>query len=53
MLPKEEALDGKGEENSVSTAEKNKAIFRRYAEEVGNQQNFEIVDEIFERYISH
>jgi serine phosphatase RsbU (regulator of sigma subunit) len=44
---------GKGEENSVSTAEKNKAIFRRYAEEVGNQHNFEIVDEIFERYISH
>jgi serine phosphatase RsbU (regulator of sigma subunit) len=53
VLPKEEALDGKGEENSVSTAEKNKAIFRRYAEEVGNQHNSEIVDEIFERYISH
>jgi serine phosphatase RsbU (regulator of sigma subunit) len=48
-----EAPDGKGEENSVSAAEENKAIFRRYAEEVGNQQNFEIVDEIFERYISH
>jgi predicted ester cyclase len=53
VLPKEEALDGKGEENSVSAAEKNKAIFRRYAEEVGNQNNFEIVDEIFERYIAH
>jgi serine phosphatase RsbU (regulator of sigma subunit) len=53
VLPKEEALDGKGEENSVSTAEKNKAIFRRYAEEVGNQHNFEIVDQIFERYIAH
>jgi serine phosphatase RsbU (regulator of sigma subunit) len=37
----------------VSSAEENKAIFNRYAEEVGNQQNFEIVDEIFERYISH
>ncbi|MDQ3285220.1 MAG: SpoIIE family protein phosphatase [Actinomycetota bacterium] len=38
----------------MSTAEENKAIFRRYAEEVGNQQNFELVDEIFEqRYISH
>ena len=37
----------------MSTAEKNKAIFRRYAEEVGNQHNFEIVDEIFERYIAH
>jgi serine phosphatase RsbU (regulator of sigma subunit) len=36
-----------------SQEEKNKAIFNRYAEEVGNQQNFEIVDEIFERYISH
>src|SRR5918995_3423367 len=42
-----------GKENSVSDAEENKAIFRRYAEEVGNQHNFEIVDEIFERYISH
>jgi serine phosphatase RsbU (regulator of sigma subunit) len=47
------APDGKGEENSVSAAEENKAIFRRYAEEVGNQHNFEIVDEIFDRYISH
>src|SRR5215213_6352307 len=41
------------ETTNVSAAEENKAIFRRYAEEVGNQQNFEIVDEIFERYISH
>jgi serine phosphatase RsbU (regulator of sigma subunit) len=41
------------EKTNVSTAEENKAIFRRYAEEVGNQQNFELVDEIFERYISH
>jgi serine phosphatase RsbU (regulator of sigma subunit) len=48
-----EAPDGKGEENSVSAAEENKAIFRRYAEEVGNQNNFEIVEEIFDRYISH
>ena len=37
----------------MSTSEVNKAIFRRYAEEVGNQHNFEIVDEIFERYIAH
>jgi steroid delta-isomerase-like uncharacterized protein len=38
----------------VSTAEENKAIFRRYAEEVGNQLNMELVDEIFvDRYISH
>src|SRR5215213_8466056 len=41
------------EKRNLSTAEENKAIFRRYAEEVGNQQNFELVDEIFERYISH
>ena len=37
----------------MSAAKENKAIFRRYAEEVGNQHNFEIVDEIFERYIAH
>jgi serine phosphatase RsbU (regulator of sigma subunit) len=42
------------EKTNVSAAEENKAIFRRYAEEVGNQLNFELVDEIFEqRYISH
>src|ERR687890_2598040 len=41
------------EKRNVSTSEVNKAIFRRYAEEVGNQHNFEIVDEIFERYIAH
>src|SRR5215217_5736507 len=41
------------EKRNVSTAEENKAIFRRYAEEVGTQYNLEIVDEIFERYISH
>jgi predicted ester cyclase len=37
----------------VSSAEKNKAIFRRYIEEVPNQGNLEIVDEIFDRYLSH
>src|ERR687897_905133 len=41
------------EKRNLSTAEENKAIFRRYAEEVGNQLNLELVDEIFERYISH
>src|SRR3712207_2506344 len=40
------------EERNVS-AEENKAIFRRYIEEVANQGNLELVDEIFERYISH
>jgi steroid delta-isomerase-like uncharacterized protein len=36
----------------VST-EGNRAIFRRYIEEVWNQTNLELVDEIFDRYISH
>jgi serine phosphatase RsbU (regulator of sigma subunit) len=34
-------------------AEENKAIFRRYVEEVQNQGNLELADEIFGRYISH
>src|SRR5215213_8574226 len=41
------------EKANVSAAEENKAIFRRYAEEVGNQQNFELFRSIFERYIAH
>jgi serine phosphatase RsbU (regulator of sigma subunit) len=40
------------EKRYVST-EENKAIFRRYTEEVGTRGNLELVDEIFERYISH
>jgi serine phosphatase RsbU (regulator of sigma subunit) len=44
---------GKEKSNVSAAAEENKAIFRRYAEEVGNQHNFQIVDEIFERYIAH
>jgi serine phosphatase RsbU (regulator of sigma subunit) len=48
-----EAPDGKGEENSVSAAEENKAIFRRYVEEIPNQGNMMVADEIFDRYISH
>src|SRR5215218_8107789 len=47
-----EAGSGK-EEKSVSTQEENKAIFRRYIEEVWNQSNLEVVDEIFDHYISH
>ncbi len=35
------------------SAEGNKAIFRRYVEEVGNQGNLELADEIFDRYASH
>src|SRR5687767_10512313 len=37
----------------MSTEEENKATFRRYIEEVWNQSNLELVDEIFDRYISH
>jgi hypothetical protein len=38
---------------SVPIEEENKAIFRRYIEEVWNQSNLEVVDEIFDRYLSH
>ncbi len=34
-------------------AEENKAIFRRYIEEVPNGGNLEVADEIFDRYLSH
>jgi serine phosphatase RsbU (regulator of sigma subunit) len=37
----------------VPTEEENKAIFRRYIEEVFNQANLEVADEIFDRYLSH
>jgi hypothetical protein len=36
----------------VSTDE-NKAIFRRYVEEVGNEGNLEVADEIFGSYLAH
>jgi serine phosphatase RsbU (regulator of sigma subunit) len=35
------------------SVEENKAIFRRYVEEIPNQGNLEFADEIFDRYISH
>jgi serine phosphatase RsbU (regulator of sigma subunit) len=35
------------------SAGENKAIFRRYVEEVSNQGNLEIADEIFDRYLAH
>jgi serine phosphatase RsbU (regulator of sigma subunit) len=38
---------------SVPTEEENKASFRRYLEEAWNQSNLEVVDEIFDRYVSH
>jgi predicted ester cyclase len=37
----------------VSTEEENKAIFRRYIEELFNQGHLELADEIFDRYVSH
>jgi serine phosphatase RsbU (regulator of sigma subunit) len=40
------------EKTSVST-EENRAIFRRYAEEVTNKRNLEVADEIFDRYRAH
>src|ERR671920_601262 len=44
---------GSGRRKSVSTEEENKATFRRYIEEVWNRTNLELVDKIFDRYISH
>lgn len=35
------------------SAEENKAIFRRYVEEVGNEGKLELADEIFDRYRAH
>ena len=37
----------------MPTEEENKAIFRRYVEEVGNKRNLELADEFFDRYVSH
>jgi steroid delta-isomerase-like uncharacterized protein len=39
------------EEETMS--EENKAIFRRYVEEVGNEGNLELADEIFDGYLAH
>ncbi len=36
----------------MSTEEENKATFRRYAEEITNRGNFDLADEIFDRYIA-
>ena len=33
--------------------EQNKATFRRYVEEVGNEGKLDLVKEIFDRYLSH
>jgi steroid delta-isomerase-like uncharacterized protein len=41
------------EEGMLVSTEENKAIFRRYVEEVGNEGNLELADEIFDRYLAH
>lgn len=35
------------------STEENKAVFRRYVDEVGNEGKLELADEIFDRYIAH
>jgi steroid delta-isomerase-like uncharacterized protein len=35
------------------STEENKAVFRRYVEEVGNEGNLELADDIFDRYLAH
>jgi len=42
-----------GKEETNVPAEENKAIFRRYVEEVTNRGHLEVADEIFGRYIAH
>src|SRR5215204_6259399 len=42
-----------GKEETNVPAEENKAIFRRYVEEVTNQGNLEVADEIFGSYLAH
>jgi serine phosphatase RsbU (regulator of sigma subunit) len=37
----------------VPTEDENKVSFRRYLKEAWNQTNLEVVDQIFDRYISH
>jgi steroid delta-isomerase-like uncharacterized protein len=50
--------DGSLEERVVErrrrvSEEENKAIFRRYVEEVTNRGNLDLADEIFDRYLAH
>ena len=35
------------------STEENKATFRRYVEEVGNEGNLDLAEEIFDRYVAH
>jgi SnoaL-like polyketide cyclase len=42
-----------GKEDESMSAEENKATFRRYVEEITNRGNFDLADEIFDRYLAH
>jgi steroid delta-isomerase-like uncharacterized protein len=53
MVEKDNPPGPKREKGEKVSAEENKAIFRRYVEEVSNEGNLELVDEIFDRYLSH
>src|SRR3712207_6171713 len=44
---------GSGRRSSVPTEEEIKAIFRRYVEEITNRGNFDLADEMFDRYLAH
>jgi serine phosphatase RsbU (regulator of sigma subunit) len=37
----------------MSAEERNRAIFRRYVEEITNRGNFDLADQIFDRYLAH
>jgi steroid delta-isomerase-like uncharacterized protein len=37
----------------AATTQENKAVFRRYVEEVGNEGNLDLAEEIFSRYLAH
>jgi serine phosphatase RsbU (regulator of sigma subunit) len=42
-----------GKRRACVSEEENKAIFRRYVEEVTNQGNLDLADEIFDQYLAH
>ncbi len=42
-----------GKEDESMSAQENKAVFRRYVEEITNRGNFDLADEIFDRYLAH
>src|ERR671917_1952680 len=46
-------VSGLGRRRKSVSTEENKAIFRRYVEEVFNGENVQLADEIFHRYLAH